>query len=184
MFKPLRRIDGTNWFDRLRTSTGNFAFGLSRVVRPDIIRGLRGDLASAKPHGATRPGADRGAGFGSPAENRRVERAAVTAVTKRLRAEGWTVTSVEAARQGFDLRCTRGTDELHAEVKGVRGSHPSFIITAGELEAARYDRQFALFVVTNALRPAALHIVSFTGREFLTRYSREPLSYMSKPLVV
>lgn len=76
----------------------------------------------------------QGGGFGDPESNREVERAAIARATAALEAEGWSVESVERDRIGFDLLCTRPDGEArHVEVKGVRGSARSFIITEGEL---------------------------------------------------
>jgi hypothetical protein len=92
-----------------------------------------------------------GAGFGNPETNRKVERAAVAAVTDWYEAEGWSVKSVEADKCGYDLLCKQGTDEKHVEVKGVQGDLVAFIITAGEVRRAESDSDFVLCVVTSAL---------------------------------
>jgi hypothetical protein len=92
-----------------------------------------------------------GAGFGSPDENKRVERAAVAFVAERYRSQGWQVRTVERERRGFDLLCIKGGQQEHVEVKGIRGTCPMFIITAGELTRAVSDTAFRLCVVTAAL---------------------------------
>jgi hypothetical protein len=45
----------------------------------------------------------RGAGFGDSEMNRKVEQAAIAVVTDKLARAGWTVTSVEHDRVGYDL---------------------------------------------------------------------------------
>jgi hypothetical protein len=74
-----------------------------------------------------------GGGFGSVETNRRVERAAIEFVRCRYEDDGWTVRSVEAQKVGYDLRCNRGNEQAHVEVKGTQGSDVCFIITAAEV---------------------------------------------------
>jgi hypothetical protein len=93
----------------------------------------------------------QGAGFGTAEQNRKVEKAAVQHVTDAYEAEGYQVTSVEAARRGWDLTAARGNEELHVEVKGVAGSLVRFFLTANEHKAARVDANWRLVVVTDAL---------------------------------
>ncbi len=92
-----------------------------------------------------------GQGFGSVEESERVERAAVQHVKHKYESARWSVKSVEHESCGYDLRCTRGTEECHVEVKGTAGRERSFIITANEHETAKSDRRFRLALVTGAL---------------------------------
>jgi hypothetical protein len=116
------------------------------------------------------------AGFGEAEKNLQVEQAAISCVTGQYVKQGWQVQSVEQDRQGFDLICNKGNKEEHVEVKGISGNTCSFIITTGEVERARKDPRFVLWVVTEALsqtpRPSR-----FTGKEFLQEFSLEPLEY-------
>jgi len=93
----------------------------------------------------------QGAGFGAPEQNRKVEKAAIRHVTDGYQSEGYEVTSVEAARCGWDLTVTRGSEELHLEVKGVGGSLVRFFLTANEHKTALGDPNWLLLVVTYAL---------------------------------
>jgi len=124
-----------------------------------------------------------GAGFGgNPEENRQVERAAVSHVTREYKQSGWNVESVEQDKCGYDLLCTKGTIEEHVEVKGIRGLDPSFIITAGEVRNACRDTNHVFCLVTQALdKPQAIR---FTGRELLQRYELEPLSFRASPRTI
>jgi hypothetical protein len=99
----------------------------------------------------------KGAGFGTPEENARVERAAVKAVREQLVAEGWTVRSAEIEKVGYDLECIKGKASLHVEVKGIRGTKLSFMLTAAERKRATEDLQFHLFAVTRVLSTPVLH---------------------------
>ena len=60
-----------------------------------------------------------GAGFGDSARNKAVEEVAVNQVTLWYRERGWSVDSVEQEKLGFDLRCQRGKDKRHVEVKRI-----------------------------------------------------------------
>lgn len=118
----------------------------------------------------------RGAGFGDPVENKKVERAAIDHVTKDYQLRGWAVESVEPEKRGFDLRCTKGPIEEHVEVKGVRGREVSFIITRGEIKRAKNDSDFVLCVVTSALTNQC-KCWSYRRKEFLQEFICEPLAY-------
>jgi hypothetical protein len=117
-----------------------------------------------------------GAGFGDPKMNRKVERAAVAFVTDWYVKQGWQVQSVEAECCGFDLLCSKHGKEEHVEVKGVRGTVPSFIITRGEVQRAKNDTCFVLVVVTEALskQPRSHH---YTGAQFLTTFALQEIAF-------
>jgi hypothetical protein len=169
------------WFAKLRRTAGNFAFGLTRIKSRRIIAGLQ-RIALAGQGGTRRRRQQHriAAGFGSPEENRRVERAAVEAVTRHYREQGWVVRSCEALLLGYDLLCTRNGIEHHVEVKGVRGSICQFPITANERQAAEIDRAFRLFALTNALDRQKQRLLSFTGRRLLQEFEFQPISFMVK----
>lgn len=93
----------------------------------------------------------QGAGFGSAEQNREVEKAAIQHVTAAYESEGYEVSSVEAARCGWDLTATRGKEELHLEVKGIAGSLVRFFLTANEYRTAVVDPNWILVAVTDAL---------------------------------
>lgn len=88
-----------------------------------------------------------GQGVTSDAASRRaIERHAVDAAFRRLRAETWTVEDV-GDTESYDLRCTRDGEELHVEVKGTTSDGGSVLITSNELRHARTYPRVALFVV-------------------------------------
>ncbi|NUN96363.1 MAG: DUF3883 domain-containing protein [Candidatus Omnitrophica bacterium] len=122
----------------------------------------------------------RGAGFGEPEKNRRVEEAAVKFVTEWYTREGWAVVSVESEKLGYDLVCKKEGMEESVEVKGVSGEDPRFIITEREANAAETLPDFFLCVVTAALtsRPQ-LH--RFSGEEFLDKYNLFPIQHLAVP---
>jgi hypothetical protein len=120
-----------------------------------------------------------GAGFGSPVQNKKVERAAVDLVTDRLEADGWTVTSREAENLGYDLHAKKGRSIRHVEVKGVSGSAPEFAITKNEVETAKKDSRWEVHVVTEALstRP---QVEVIKAAKFLKNFTRTPISYFAR----
>jgi hypothetical protein len=100
---------------------------------------------------ASLPPVVQGAGFGTAEQNRKVEKAAIQHVRATYEAAGYAITSVEAARCGWDLTAVKGNEELHVEVKGVAGSLVQFFLTANEHKTALADSDWLLVVVTDAL---------------------------------
>lgn len=118
----------------------------------------------------------KGAGFGNPETNKKVEKAAINNVTKDYESKGGRVKSVEADKCGYDLLCTKNSKEIHAEVKGIQGNLPSFIITSGEVKRAENDADFIICIVTSALSENPKR-QSFTGQEFIEKFDRKPLAF-------
>jgi hypothetical protein len=118
-----------------------------------------------------------GSGFGDPAKNRKVEEAAVRKVTSDFRKLGWEVVSVEEERKGFDLLCVKGEQTRKVEVKGVSGSKPSFILTAGEFRVAA-DENFRLHVVLNALSKAPV-VKKWSGKQMKRDFDFNPIQYFA-----
>jgi hypothetical protein len=117
-----------------------------------------------------------GSGFGCPETNRRVEKAAIAAVRSSYEIKGWVVISVESENLGYDLRCTNASAEEHVEVKGVQGSDPCFIITAGEVRNALLDRKHVTCVVTFALTPSPI-MTRIDHSEFKDLLMLQPIAY-------
>lgn len=107
--------------------------------------------------------------------NRRVERAAVRAVTAAYEAKNWHVQSVEADHCGYDLVCRRNRRVDHVEVKGVASRKVAFILTEGERRKADEDSAFILIVVTEALTAPKLH--RYPGRSILDRLNLAAISW-------
>lgn len=116
---------------------------------PDLPANLESEITSRKV----------GQGYGSDQDIiTEVEAAAIKATTKRFEAEGWQVTSVENENLGFDLLCNRSSEELHLEVKGLKGEQLSIILTANELKRAQQDSLFVLVVVSRALESPIINV--------------------------
>jgi len=127
---------------------------------------------------APKPPASSGAGFGGPSDNKIVEEAAIAAIKTQYEGGGWIVRSVERERCGFDLECHKGTTTENIEVKGVRGTEQSFIITAGEVRQAQTNPKFVLIVVTSALSLSPI-ITRYSGVEFFRHFRLSPLQYQA-----
>lgn len=141
--------------------------------------------ASAKAKGSKRDrglaaavAAQRGAGFGSPAENQKVEAAAVKFVTRHYQSKGWRVQDVCAENRGYDLVCKKAAAELHVEVKGVRGYVPRFIITAREERAWASDRRYVLALVTGALGKTP-SLICFPMAKSHAQFAFHPISFFA-----
>lgn len=120
-----------------------------------------------------------GQGFGSAAENRRIERSGIAATSRYFRTHGWRVTSVERERIGYDLRCIKAREELHVEAKGIRGSAISFTLTAGEYRRAIADPAFRIATVTRVLTKPS--ILLHTGPQLIRDFRMAPLAYKVVP---
>jgi hypothetical protein len=131
-------------------------------------------LRSSPGKGAVSSG---GAGFGSAAENRKVESAAELVL--RTAYKSWTIIDRQKDNVGYDFEVRRGKRERHLELKGTRGPMPSFPITHNEVMIAHIDPQWRLCVVTNALS-AKPKLLERTGDQFLREFDLRPLSYIAR----
>jgi hypothetical protein len=120
-----------------------------------------------------------GAGFGSVENNRRVEKAAIDFVRRRYEEDGWTVRSVEAQKVGYDLRCDRGSEEAHLEVKGTQSEDVCFIITAAEVRNAMIDGRHLTCIVTATLTDAPT-MLTLTRDEFEKRIQLNPIAFRAQ----
>lgn len=123
--------------------------------------------------------AAKGAGFGTPENNKRIEQAAVRHVTRHYKSQSWSVKDVSSDNLGYDLNCKRSGKERHVEVKGASGDGQQFIITAKELRAWTIDRRFVLAFVGNALS-AKPSLSFFPGAVSQAEFAIHPLSFMAK----
>ena len=151
-------------------------------MHPSLVEALKqigwcGNAGSDLPEHLLSPA---GGGFGDPEQNARVERGAVDAVTKHYQSHGWRVASKEEEKNlGYDLLCRRRSDEHHVEVKGVRGTLRSVVMTKSEKKRAEHDRAFRLIAVTNALDAKTRRLQEFTGPEFLRQFHLAPIAFVA-----
>lgn len=105
----------------------------------------------------------RGAGFGTAEQNRRVELAAMKAVTEHYEKAGYVVRDVSRLNLGWDLTAipeTMNENPKHIEVKGTSGSLPRVLLTRNEFATSQVDADWELAVVTQALSQPSLTIHS------------------------
>ncbi len=121
----------------------------------------------------------KGAGFGTPTENKLVEQAAIRFVKRHYRTRGWAVHDVSSENRGYDVLCKASGEEIHVEVKGARGEGQQFVITARELKAWSTDKHFVLAFVGNALssKPS---IAFFPRADTQEEFSISPLAYIAR----
>jgi len=155
---------------------------VSRIHSPEICEYLLDRFKIVKPlpdKKKKRPSLSNRGGFQlNPEKRARVEKAAVDVVTNIYREAGWNVESVELEKVGYDLHCTKGAKVNCVEVKGTSGQFDEFILTANELAKAKTDRDFVLYVVTNALiKPVP---TKYTAKQFLAKFELKPLAYRAK----
>lgn len=84
------------------------------------------------------------------AERQAIEQYAMQVAIAHYEEQGWSVEDVSATCS-YDLMCKRnGGEELHVEVKGTTSDGKQILLTANEVEHARYRYpHVALFVLTN-----------------------------------
>lgn len=114
--------------------------------------------------------------FGDPERNVEVERAAVSVVSNHYASAGWRVISVEAAKIGYDLKCSQGRKELHVEVKGCSSLSDHFTITGQELRAALNDDSFVLALV-DGIRSGDTRLRVWDAGSFRRDFALEPQRY-------
>lgn len=140
------------WLEAVWAATPDLA-GLG-VEREDLIGQLKREVGADTEIRIEEEVA--GASYGDPETNCEVEQRAIAYVRKIYEDDGFQVTSRERERVGYDLDCRRrlapGQEELaHCEVKGIQSARESFEMTAKEMDHARRDPYFRLWVVTKAL---------------------------------
>jgi hypothetical protein len=121
----------------------------------------------------------KGAGFGEPASNKRVERAAVRHVARHYKSRAWSVKDVSSKNLGYDLVCKVSGNERHIEVKGASGDGQQFILTAKELKSWTNDKRFVLAFVGRALS-AKPSLSFFPGSKSQGEFEIGALSFLAK----
>ena len=89
----------------------------------------------------------RSAGTGDRGQHRIVQAAAVAAVRRQYEDLGWQVDDVSARRLAWDLVCARDQDVRRVRVKGLTGDDGGIVVSAVEMDAARWIEDWTLAVV-------------------------------------
>ena len=145
-------FDPPIWLDEEPTVLGALKVarsqGLSMVAEEPDTWDAAARLAVSQPALLPSEGSSRGQGWLTSVEQRLVvETAGMSAATAHYDAGGYSVEDVHL-REPYDLRCTRGNDEVHVEVKSTTGSAEYILLTRGEVVHARQTAHAALFVLT------------------------------------
>lgn len=121
-----------------------------------------------------------GAGFGVDHErNKKVELAAIRAVTDHYCDKGWSVDpTYQIKRLGFDLLCSKGLKVKKVEVKGICGGSVCFMMTAGERKTSK-DKDFVLHVVCNALSKQP-SIRTWSGQQLEGAFAFTEIQYQAR----
>jgi hypothetical protein len=153
---PFRSGQSRRWFisrARPRRSETEWPLGasdLERTIRTRLRELAEDDEITSARNALAELAGERseGQGYESFAPRRKaIEDHAMSKAIQYYTRQGWTVTNV-SARRSYDLRCTRGRQRLHVEVKGTTSDGVAVLLTRNEVEHARgaYPH-VALFVV-------------------------------------
>ncbi|MCD4752383.1 MAG: DUF3883 domain-containing protein [Anaerolineaceae bacterium] len=114
---------------------------------------------------------------------KKVEIAAVKAVTKHYEGKDWEVDQSPQYKRGlgYDLECTWRNAIIHAEVKGVSGNEEISHISTNEFKALHENPLFIFWVVTSALDDGQRKLHSYTKEEFEKRFVCKPSMYHFEP---
>jgi hypothetical protein len=151
---PIRwqSLDGPIWLDEEPAVLGALKVarsqGLSMVAEEPEVWDGAARLVGRQPDTPALPGLRRGQGWLTSAEQRLViEMAGMSAANAHYEASGYSVEDVHL-HEPYDLRCTRGDDEVHVEVKSTIGAAEYVLLTHGEVIHARNAAHAALFILS------------------------------------
>jgi len=107
--------------------------------------------------------------FGRQADieiKKRIEKIAISEVTREYTERGFCVTSVEAENIGWDLEATHNRTTLKIEVKGLAGSKVAVELTPNEfIKMTENKDNYRLCVVTECLDVPLVHVFSFSTEQ-------------------
>lgn len=113
--------------------------------------------------------------LGDIVASKEIEQTAIRVVRDWYESRGWKVESVEAERIGYDLRCTKGRDRCHVEVKGRARSGDVVLLTANEWRLAVEDSRFVVAIVSEIRKGPSIR--QWTGMEFQRSHDVKPIVY-------
>jgi hypothetical protein len=94
----------------------------------------------------------KGQGFARTAQERKsLEDHAMAAAERHFQREGFDVENV-SARCSYDLRCSRGSKELHVEVKGTTTDGDTIVLTNNEVKHVCNPRNSCALFVLHSIR--------------------------------
>lgn len=114
------------------------------------------------------------------APDKEIEKAAIAFAMKHYRDLGYAVESVEAEKIGYDLRCSRGGEERHIEVKGRARDEKIVILTRREWKRARADPNWFLAIVSS-VTSALISLTEWPGVGILSVFRICPIAFRITP---
>ena len=148
--RPELSAEGGGSSRRLRIFLTGVTTDQAALERQLVGQGADADAAAVSAVVGIAAGRSRGGGQGflvSQAVRKAVEESAVEWAIRYYRGQGWAVQDVGSS-EPYDLRCTRGAEELHVEVKGTTSLGETVILTRNEvLHALEWHPNVDLFVV-------------------------------------
>lgn len=176
VFKPAVLLNDFEWFKDFLKSQQNFSMGLRKIDKVFVDELEKIAFGNIVPNSILDEQVKKiGSGFGDSETNRQIEQAAVLFAKNYYEQNHWLVESVESEKCGYDLLCTKGSNQEHVEVKGIQGSLVSFVITSGEVKQSKSNKYFVLCAVTSVLSTPTLH--RFSASEFREKFTLDPISY-------
>jgi hypothetical protein len=106
------------------------------------------------------------------------EKLAMISVMAQYMRDGWMVRSVDKSQVGYDLECTKDNTCEAVVIKSFTSDRESFAISAIEIENARSNKDFVLWVVSGAAENPELRCLR--GRELFEQFDLDPLAFAAK----
>ncbi|WP_055077147.1 tetratricopeptide repeat protein [Pseudanabaena sp. 'Roaring Creek'] len=106
------------------------------------------------------------------------EKLAMISVMAQYMRDGWMVRSVDKSQVGYDLECTKDNRCEAVVIKSFTSDRDSFAISAIEIENARSNKDFVLWVVSGAAENPELRCLR--GRELFEQFDLDPLAFAAK----
>jgi hypothetical protein len=106
------------------------------------------------------------------------EKLAMISVMAQYMRDGWLVRSVDKSQLGYDLECTKDQLCEAVVIKSFTSDRSSFAISAIEIENARSNQDFVLWVVSGASENPELRCLR--GRELFEQFDLDPLAFAAR----
>ncbi len=106
------------------------------------------------------------------------EKLAMISVMAQYMRDGWMVRSVDKSQVGYDLECSKDDLCEAVVIKSFTSDRESFAISAIEIENARSNKNFVLWVVSGAAESPELRCLR--GRELFEQFDLDPLAFAAK----
>ncbi|MFN5838948.1 MAG: protein NO VEIN domain-containing protein, partial [Pseudanabaena sp.] len=106
------------------------------------------------------------------------EKLAMISVMAQYMRDGWLVRSVDKSQVGYDLECTKDDQCEAVVIKSFTSDHKSFAISAIEIENARSNKDFVIWVVSGAAENPELRCIR--GRKLFEQFDLDPLAFAAK----